>query len=89
MSVTINNVSERPSEDGVNYYEVTIGPQVIASFAHIRSDGLASCLRRAAAAVERATSHHPVEPSEDALLERLHALEVWAWGGPDNRPGRP
>jgi hypothetical protein len=52
MSVTINNVSERPSEDGINYYEVVIGNEVIASFAHIRSDGLAQCLRRAANAVE-------------------------------------
>lgn len=53
MSVTINNVSERPSEAGINYYEVTIGPQVIATFAHIRADGLAACLRHAADAVER------------------------------------
>lgn len=37
------------------------GP-VLATFAHIRSDGLAYCLRRAAAALERA----PIAQKEEA-----------------------
>lgn len=53
MVIIIKNVT--PGKRNIAEYTVRIndGP-VLATFAHIRSDGLAYCLRRAAAALERA-----------------------------------
>lgn len=56
MSIIIDNVSEHDELDGVNSYTVRVGRDrpVIAAFNHVRSEGLATCLRRAADAVDRA-----------------------------------
>ena len=57
MSIIITNVSKHGHLGGTHQYEVRInlGP-VIARFEHVREEGLAVCLRRAAEAVERADS---------------------------------
>jgi hypothetical protein len=55
MSVVITNVSTHDDLTGPNDYIVRINSQpVIARFTHVRSEGLAACLRRAAEAVEAA-----------------------------------
>lgn len=55
MSVVITNVSKHNDLTGVNQYVVRInaGP-VLARFEHVREEGLAECLRRAAEAVRAA-----------------------------------
>jgi hypothetical protein len=56
MSVIITNVSTHDDEEGVNQYVVRINQNpIIARFDHVRSEGLAECLRRAADAVDAAT----------------------------------
>ena len=45
-----------PDPSGVRDYEVRINQDVVATFRHRRSDGLAVCLRHAAGAVERSRS---------------------------------
>lgn len=53
MSILITNVSTHDDLTGSNQYTVRINNQpVIARFDHVRSEGLAMCLRRAAEAVE-------------------------------------
>lgn len=55
MSVIITNVSEHDDLEGVNTYVIHLsGKPIIARFDHVRSEGLAACLRRAADAVEAA-----------------------------------
>lgn len=55
MSVVITNVSEHDDAEGVNSYVVRINHQpAIARFDHVRSEGLAVCLRKAADAVDAA-----------------------------------
>ncbi|TCR07297.1 hypothetical protein [Neorhizobium sp. JUb45] len=52
MSVVINNISRHGDLRGLNQYEVRINNDlVIARFSHVRSEGLAACLRKAADAV--------------------------------------
>lgn len=59
MSVVISNVSEHDDLEGVNTYIVHLsGKPVIARFEHVRSEGLAVCLRKAADAVEAAEAAH-------------------------------
>lgn len=55
MSVIITNVSEHDDLEGENDYVLRINHRDIARFKHVRSDGLAACLRRAAEAAEAAT----------------------------------
>jgi hypothetical protein len=52
--IAIVNIGGGNPEDmmGVRNYEVRINHQVIATFAHRRSDGLGVCLQKASAAVE-------------------------------------
>lgn len=55
MSVVITNVSKHHDFVGLNQYVVRINHDpVIAHFDHVRSEGLAECLRRAAEAVDAA-----------------------------------
>ena len=54
MSVVISNTSTHDDLEGENSYEVRIGGRLIAGFSHVRRDGLADCLRRAAEAVDLA-----------------------------------
>lgn len=54
MSVIINNVSTHDDLEGVNDYELRINRKLIATFSHVRKNGLAACLRRAAEAAEAA-----------------------------------
>jgi len=60
VSVIITNVSENDDLEGENDYILRINDRVIASFKHIRSEGLAACLRRAADAAES-----PAQPIEE------------------------
>lgn len=53
MSVIITNVSKHSDAEGVNQYIIRINLHPpIAHFEHVRSEGLAKCLRRAADAVD-------------------------------------
>lgn len=54
MAIIIRNVSSGPLT-GIQQYTVRInsGP-IIAAFEHVRDDGLAECLRKAARAVDTA-----------------------------------
>jgi len=52
MSVVISNTSTHDDLEGENFYEVRIAGRLIATFTHVRRDGMAECLRRAAEAVE-------------------------------------
>ena len=52
--VKIQNISPHNSPFGQHEYEVRINQEVITTFTHKREEGLATCLRRAAGAVERA-----------------------------------
>lgn len=55
MSVVITNVSRHGDMTGLNQYVVRLNNDpVIASFDHVRSEGLAVCLRKAADAVDAA-----------------------------------
>lgn len=73
MSVVISNVSDHDDMEGLNTYIVHFsGKPVIARFDHIRSEGLAACLRRAAEAVGRAL---PVaDPAEIDLARGGHLV---------------
>ena len=53
--VAIVNVSDGPDLTGVQEYEVRINSKVICKFTHIRENGLAECLRKAADAVDNNT----------------------------------
>lgn len=53
MSVTITNVGPYDGDPGgERNYEVRISGKLLAEFKHRRDDGLATCLRKAADAVE-------------------------------------
>ena len=54
MSIIIQNISGDDFGDKVmNRYQVRINTKVIAEFDHMRPDGLAECLRKAADAIEQ------------------------------------
>lgn len=59
MSVIITNVSTHDDHEGENDYVLRINSRQIARFKHIRRDGLAACLRRAAEAAEEAQEGQP------------------------------
>jgi hypothetical protein len=52
MSIIISNITDVPTSVGPNKYEVCINRKLITTFTHNRQDGLATCLRKAADAVE-------------------------------------
>jgi hypothetical protein len=54
MSIIITNVSKHDDLVGMNDYVVSINQREVGRFQHIRKEGLAACLRRAAHAVEEA-----------------------------------
>lgn len=51
--IAIVNIS-KGSPFGIQEYEVRINMALICTFKHKREDGLAACLKKAAAAVEKA-----------------------------------
>ena len=55
MSIVIQNMGPvgEADKDGLHYYELRINKDVIATFVHRRSDGLALCLLEAAVAAAR------------------------------------
>ena len=55
--ITITNVGpyNDPDKGGWRTYEVRINSKLISTFTHKRSDGLATCLRRAANSVKART----------------------------------
>jgi len=50
--IAIINVSEHPSHTGEQTYELRINERVLARFMHVREQGLALCLFRAACAAQ-------------------------------------
>lgn len=54
MSIIIKNVSPSHVKDNEpNEYILRINDRIVAEFEHIRDDGLAVCLRKAAEALEK------------------------------------
>lgn len=53
--IAIINKADISKEEGKElcYYELFINKEMITSFTHVREDGLAVCLHKAARAVER------------------------------------
>ena len=51
MSIVIHNMGK--VEDDLYLYALRINSDTLSSFVHIRSEGLATCLRKAADAVEQ------------------------------------
>ena len=72
MIAIINDGTNRGTT-GVHGYKVQINDRVICTFEHLREDGLAECLRKAAAAVEAsgATEASDRKQRDDELLEFL------------------
>lgn len=70
MSIIIQNVSTG-ALCGLQDYELRINQCVIVRFSHVREDGLATCLRKAAEAVETARN----EKITQILLASQHAKE--------------
>lgn len=52
--ITIENISNPPTETGINTYQVAVKGNIMATFQHPREDGLVACLCRAAYACEDA-----------------------------------
>jgi len=55
--IAIVNVSECPSHIGEQTYELRINERVLARFTHVREQGLALCLFRAACAAQEYENH--------------------------------
>lgn len=73
--IAIVNVSTHDDPCGVHEYEVRINREVITRFEHVREDGLAVCLRKAADAVEAAwwnLADRMVDVS-NSEMEKTHA----------------
>lgn len=81
--IAIVNVTEEPTPTGVNKYEIRINRDVVATFDHVREDGLAECLRKAARAVDAAAEAAGAEL--DGLVLRLLPSRLRPDGGPDGR----
>lgn len=53
MSVIITNITKHNKPTGEHSYVLKINATEIARFTHVRENGLAECLRKAADAVEK------------------------------------
>tara|TARA_R100000365_G_C2748614_1_gene80763 strand:- start:11039 stop:11263 length:225 start_codon:yes stop_codon:yes gene_type:complete len=71
MAVIIQNISSHDDMIGSNDYVVRINNQTIAYFGHVRSEGLATCLRKAADAVDAAEAD--ADESRNGLAAALSA----------------
>lgn len=94
MSVVISNVSAHDDLVGLNTYIFHLaGKPVIARFEHVRSDGLAACLRRAADAVdsEQSVTADAVAPATESTDLNEHHGNVCQpdLSGDGLRPDRP
>lgn len=79
--IAIVNVSKNSSEFGVHEYELRINARVIAKFEHVREEGLAVCLQKAAKAAERAKWEEVAEMLKLMTLnDEAHRMD--AAGGP-------
>lgn len=65
--IAIINDGSNESSIGLHHYRVQINKKLICEFDHIREDGLATCLRKAADAVQEAENKR--------LLELFTALD--------------
>jgi hypothetical protein len=52
MPIIIENITDVPTSQGSNQYRIRVNQKVIAEFSHMREQGIAECLRRAAEACE-------------------------------------
>lgn len=59
MSVIITNISGHDGSSFISRYVVRINDKRIAEFEHFRHEGLATCLRKAADAVEASDDPNP------------------------------
>lgn len=64
MAIIIQNIDENIRGQGVHKYQLRITRDVICEFTHLREEGLAQCLRKAAKAYDKKTS------AMDALIGR-------------------
>jgi len=71
--IAIVNDGTNRGTTGVHGYKVQINDRVICTFEHLREDGLAECLRKAAQAVEDSgvTEASDRKKRDDELLEFL------------------
>ena len=67
MSIIIQNMSTNNSPTGEHSYELRINREVIAGFTHMREEGLAACLRRAADAAELVDGERALKSWFDVL----------------------
>lgn len=81
MSIIITNISTHDDLTGLNQYRVSINRDEIARFDHVRSEGLAVCLRMAADAVDLAERRKlaafaatPKQTGEHSELDAVNAL---------------
>lgn len=75
MAVIIQNVSRHDDLTGVNAYVLKINDRPITAFSHVRSEGLAQCLRRAAEAADKAERRGKAQP------EATPETDATAWLG--------
>ena len=59
--IAIVNVSSQLDSTGYHDYEVRLNRKVVTTFEHKREEGLAQCLRTAAAAVDKHNSKKEME----------------------------
>ena len=59
--IAIVNISEDLRPVGLHKYQVRINRNIIAEFTHHREEGLSTCLRKAADAVDWARIHQLLE----------------------------
>ena len=76
MSVIITNVSKHDDVAGPNDYVLRINYREIARFSHIRNQGLAECLRRAAEAAELAERDRITRLASAALRPPIETDET-------------
>ena len=71
--IAIVNDGKVRGATGVHGYRVQINDRVICTFEHLREDGLAECLRKAAQAVEESgvTEASDKKKRDDALIDFL------------------
>lgn len=83
MSIIIQNVSKKYGS-GVQDYELRINRKVIARFRHVYENGLAQCLRNAAAAAADPRRQEVLD-EENLLRETINAIGGRRTSSPTNK----
>lgn len=70
--IAIINDGTNPNSNGLHHYRVQINDTLICEFDHVREDGLAECLRKAANAVDEEREKFISE-----LIDWAQELRYW------------